>query len=55
MGYRYNAAKVKEILQIQSVRSKIIQAKSLFGRGINKKFNFLTTWNYFLFYYFFAL
>ena len=50
MGYRSNAAKVKEIIKIRSFRSKIIQAKSLFDCGINKKFKILTTWNYLLFF-----
>jgi hypothetical protein len=49
MGYRSDAAKVGEIIKTRSFRSKIIQAKSLFGCGINKKFNILTTLNYLLF------
>lgn len=50
MGYWYHAAKVKEILKIRSSQSKIKHVKNLFGCGINKKFNILTTWNYLLFF-----
>ena len=51
MGYWYHAAKVKEILKIRSSQSKIKHVKNLFGCGINKKFNTLTTWNYLLFFF----
>ncbi|MDH3835116.1 MAG: fibronectin type III domain-containing protein [Desulfobacteraceae bacterium] len=47
MGYRCNAAKVKEIIKF---RSKIAQVKRLLGCGTNKKLNRLNTWNHFLFF-----
>ena len=50
MGYRYNAAEVKEIIRKPNFRSKITQVKSLFNCGINKKFNILTIWNCLLFF-----
>lgn len=48
IGYWYNTAKVKEIINIRNSRSKIVQAKSLFGCGTNKKINTLTTCHYLL-------
>jgi hypothetical protein len=50
VGYRCNAAKVKEGIRIRSLRSKIAQVKSLFKCGTIKKFNLLTTWNCLLFF-----
>ena len=50
MGYWYHAGKVREILTIRSSQSIIKHVKSLFGCGINKKLNILTTWKYLLFF-----
>jgi hypothetical protein len=50
MGYWYNAAKIRENINIRSSRSKITQAKSLFRYGTNKRNNILIIWNYMLFF-----
>jgi hypothetical protein len=50
MGYRNNAAMVKEIKKNRSLRNKITKINGLFGCGENKKFNILTTWKYLLFF-----